>query len=165
VRRSTSFNVDDESAAQHAGKPLATDRQAAIALSVRCIVEQLTARLRTRSDQNQNDIYVGSVLLPGHPQRARAYVRVFPAPDRGQLVYNEVIGALPSSAMRIALTVRFSLRVPHVAFAQEHANCDCGRPRVQLRSRSCIRRRRAVTTKLNKLRADSARGGPRGAAE
>lgn len=56
------------------------------------LAEQLTPRLRTHSHTNPNDIYVGTVVLPGGRERARAYVKVFPPADRSQLVFNEVIG-------------------------------------------------------------------------
>lgn len=62
-----------------------------LGLAVIGIVEQLTPRLRRASDQSQNDVYVGTVLLPHGDLRVRAYVKVFPPRDRGQLVYNEVI--------------------------------------------------------------------------
>ena len=55
------------------------------------IAEQLNPRVRRVSDKSQNDVYVGSVLLPHGDLRVRAYVKVFPPKNRGQLVYNEVI--------------------------------------------------------------------------
>lgn len=62
-----------------------------LGLAVIGIAEQLTPRLRRASDQSQNDVYVGTVLLPHGDLRVRAYVKLFPPRDRGQLVYNEVI--------------------------------------------------------------------------
>lgn len=61
-------------------------------MSVCGYAEQLTPRLRAHGDTNPNDIYVGTVVLPGGKVRARAYVKVFPPADRLQLVFNEVIG-------------------------------------------------------------------------
>jgi len=61
------------------------------ALSVCGYAEQLSVRLRTPSDKNPNDVYVGTVVLPGGCGRAHAYVKVFPPASRLQLVYNEVI--------------------------------------------------------------------------
>lgn len=62
-----------------------------LGLAVIGIAEQLTPRLRRVSDKSQNDVYVGTVLLPHGDLRVRAYIKVFPPKDRGQLVYNEVI--------------------------------------------------------------------------
>jgi len=53
--------------------------------------EQLNVKLRTPSDKNPNDVYFGTVLLPGCRERAHAYVKIFPPATRLQLVYNEVI--------------------------------------------------------------------------
>ena len=60
-------------------------------LSICGYAEQLTLKLRTSSDKNPNDVYVGTVVLPGSRERAHAYVKIFPPADRLQLVYNEVI--------------------------------------------------------------------------
>jgi hypothetical protein len=54
--------------------------------------EQLAPFVRRPSDTIPNEIYRGSVALPGDRQRAQAYVKVFPAESRRQLVYNEVVG-------------------------------------------------------------------------
>lgn len=62
-----------------------------LGLSAIGIAEHLTARLRRPSDKGENDVYVGTVLLPHGDLRVRAYVKVFPPARRGQLVYNEVI--------------------------------------------------------------------------
>ncbi len=61
-------------------------------LAVCGFAEQLSPWFHAPSDKNPNDVYVGSVILPGEELRAHAYVKVFPAEDRGQLVYNEVMG-------------------------------------------------------------------------
>lgn len=61
-------------------------------MSVCGYAEQLSPRLRARGDTSPNDIYVGTVVLPGGRERTRAYVKVFPPADRLSLVFNEVIG-------------------------------------------------------------------------
>jgi hypothetical protein len=65
--------------------------------------EQLNPWFRSSDSKSPNDIYVGTVVLPGGEMRRRAFVKVFPPAVRGQLVYNEVIAhhlavqcALPS---------------------------------------------------------------------
>jgi len=61
------------------------------ALSVCGYAEQLTIKQRTPSDKNPNDVYLGTVVLPGGQERVTAYVKIFPPATRMQLVFNEVI--------------------------------------------------------------------------
>jgi hypothetical protein len=53
--------------------------------------ETLNPWFRSLDSKSSNDIYVGTVVLPGGQIRRRAFVKIFPPDLRGQLVYNEVI--------------------------------------------------------------------------
>jgi hypothetical protein len=54
--------------------------------------EQLTPYLRASDSRSLNDVYFGIVILPDRKTRTRAFVKVFPPANRGQLVFNEVFG-------------------------------------------------------------------------
>lgn len=56
------------------------------------LATRLSPWFHTPSDPNPNHLYVGNVLLPGLQKQVPAYVKVFPKPLRGQLVFNEVLG-------------------------------------------------------------------------
>jgi hypothetical protein len=60
-------------------------------LSVCGRAETLNPTLRRPSNTSPNDVYRGTVVLPGGRERAPAYVKVFPPGTRHQGVYNEVI--------------------------------------------------------------------------
>jgi hypothetical protein len=60
-------------------------------LSVCGRAETLNPTLRTPSNTSPNDVYRGTVVLPGGRERASAYIKVFPPGTRHQGVYNEVI--------------------------------------------------------------------------
>jgi hypothetical protein len=60
-------------------------------LSVCGRAETLNPTLRRPSNNSPNDVYRGTVVLPGGRERAPAYVKVFPPSTRHQSVYNEVI--------------------------------------------------------------------------
>lgn len=55
------------------------------------IAEQLVPRVRPTGDLGANDIYYGSVMLPGGTRRERAYVKVFRSTNTGLLILNEVL--------------------------------------------------------------------------
>ena len=71
--------------------------------SILGMAEQLTPWLRAADSTQENDVYVGNVVLPGQQQRRTAYVKIFPPRHRKGLVFNEVVAhqlaqqcALPS---------------------------------------------------------------------
>jgi hypothetical protein len=74
--------------------------------------EQLTPLLRSRSDKNRNDIYVGKVMLPREGVRVNAYVKVFLPDVRNQLVFNEVIGQQLASQCALPAPLTFPCACP-----------------------------------------------------
>jgi hypothetical protein len=106
------------------------------------IAEQLNPRLRRISEQSQNDVYVGTVLLPHDDLRVRAYVKVFPPKYRGQHVYNEVIAHHLARQCSLPTPFTFPVRVQAFIATRRDPGNDDRRLKFGLRTRRGLNGRR-----------------------
>ncbi len=71
------------------------------------LAEQIAPLLKPRDDPSPNQVFYGTVLLPGWTRRESAFVKIFPHQVRPQLVFNEVIAHLIAIQLELPSPLTF----------------------------------------------------------